>query len=65
METRLLERVAIDAEVLHKLASTRAERVMKYLATEGQLPSERIVLASGGDASDIKDASSRVVFALR
>ena len=64
MEARLLEHMPVDADVMRKLAESRADRVIKYLASEGQLPADRIVLASVDESAPAKDAS-RVVFALR
>ena len=46
MKARLLERITVDDEAFHRLASERAKAVREYLVVHGQVPAERVSLVS-------------------
>ena len=66
MELALMERLAGDAEMA-ALQQRRAQAVRSWLMEKGQLPAERVVLATGGGGSEpeVNARKSRVDFALR
>ncbi len=67
MEKFLLERVTLGKEELDQLAERRLEHVKQYLTATGQLPADRVLLASAADASQSSDPHGprRVNFTLK
>ena len=65
MEALLLTKIEVGEEELNGLAKRRAERVRGYLVEKGQLPAERILVASAPAESPGGAQSSRVDFTLK
>lgn len=66
MEALLLERITVGEEELRALGQRRAEQVKDYLVAKGQLPAERVLLATAAEApAGDKAGSGRVDFTLR
>ena len=67
MEKFLLERVTLGKEELDQLAERRLEHVKQYLTATGQLPADRLVLASAAETAQASDPHGirRVNFTLK
>ena len=65
MESMLLARIEVSDAELVALAQRRAETVKSYLVGKGQLPAERILLASTDASAPEKAQVSRVDFTLK
>ena len=61
MEALLLERIVVGDPELNALALQRSEQVKRYLVGKGQLPEERLTVASAPE----KLGASRVAFKLQ
>src|SRR5687767_2450246 len=65
MEALLLTRIVISDEELKGLSRQRAEQVKTYLVGKGQLPAERILVATAGTPPPEGAQLSRVEFTLK
>ena len=66
MEALLLERIEVGPQELSALALRRSEAVKGHLVGKGQLPAERVLLATAtGAASPERAQASRVEFTLK
>ncbi len=65
MEALALERIEIKPEDLAALAQRRSEQVKGYLVSQGQLPAERVLVATNAEGAPEKAHLSRVDFSLR
>ena len=65
MEAFLLERVPVGEEELRALASRRSEQVKTYLVGKGQLPADRVLIATAAQPSTERAQASRVDFTLK
>jgi hypothetical protein len=65
MEALLLTRIVVGDEELKGLSRQRAEQVKTYLVGKGQLPAERILVATAGTPTPEGAQLSRVEFTLK